>query len=73
MQNATVKQINSVIESYLTSQTMFTAYDVTKGVRSQGLHVMHADVKEALTFSTEQEAERRSKELMRFGVKVVTI
>ena len=48
MQNATVKQINSVIESYLTSQTMFTAYDVTKGVRSQGLHVMHADVKEAL-------------------------
>jgi hypothetical protein len=32
-----------------------------------------ADVKEALTFSTEQEAERRSKELMRFGVKVVTI
>ena len=48
MQNATVKQINSVIESYLTSQIMFTAYDVTKGVRSQGLHVMHADVKEAL-------------------------
>ena len=48
MQNATVKQINSVIESYLTSQTMFTAYDVTKGVRSQSLHVMHADVKEAL-------------------------
>lgn len=48
MQNATVRQINSVIESYLTSQIMFTAFDVTKGVRSQGLHVMHADVKEAL-------------------------
>tara|TARA_R110000868_G_scaffold345162_1_gene606280 strand:- start:213 stop:377 length:165 start_codon:yes stop_codon:yes gene_type:complete len=32
-----------------------------------------ANSKEALTFSTEQEAERRSRELMRFGVKVVTI
>lgn len=32
-----------------------------------------ADSKEALTFSTEQEAQRRSRELMRFGVKVVTI
>lgn len=48
MHNATVNQINSVIESYITSNTMFTAYDVTKGVRSQGLHVMHADVKDAL-------------------------
>ena len=28
---------------------------------------------EALTFSTEQEAQRRSRELMRFNVKVVTI
>lgn len=28
---------------------------------------------EALTFSTEQEAQRKSRELMRFGVKVVTI
>ena len=31
------------------------------------------DSKEALTFSTEQEAQRRSKELMRFCVKVVTM
>jgi hypothetical protein len=29
--------------------------------------------KEALTFSTGQEAERRSKQLMRFGVKVVQV
>lgn len=48
MTNATTAQIQAVIETYISKQIMFTAYDVTKGVRSQNLHVMHADVKDVL-------------------------
>lgn len=48
MTNATTAQIQAVIETYMSKQIMFTAYDVTKGVRSQNLHVMHADVKDVL-------------------------
>ena len=48
MTNATTTQIQAIIETYITKQIMFTAYDVTKGVRSQNLHVMHSDVKSVL-------------------------
>ena len=48
MTNATNAQIQAVIENYISKQIMFTAYDVTKGVRSQNLHVMHSDVKAVL-------------------------
>lgn len=48
MTNATTTQIQAMIETYITKQIMFTAYDVTKGVRSQNLHVMHSDVKSVL-------------------------
>ena len=48
MTNATNAQIQAVIENYISNQIMFTAYDVTKGVRSQNLHVMHSDVKAVL-------------------------
>lgn len=48
MTNATTTQIQAMIETYITKQIMFTAYDVTKGLRSQDLHVMHSDVKSVL-------------------------
>jgi hypothetical protein len=48
MTNATTTQIQAMIETYITKQNMFTAYDVTKGLRSQDLHVMHSDVKSVL-------------------------
>jgi len=48
MTNATNTQIHAMIETYITKQIMFTAYDVTKGLRSQDLHVMHSDVKSVL-------------------------
>lgn len=48
MNNANTNNITSVIEKFIQGDIMFTAYDVTKMVRSNNLHVMHDTVKSVL-------------------------
>ena len=45
MQKATNKDIETVINNFISKNEMFSNYDVTKKMRSAGFHVMHADVK----------------------------
>jgi len=48
MRNANTRDIEAVIDSYLSSNRMFTAFDVTKRLRALVMHVLHADVKKVL-------------------------
>ena len=45
MRNANTRDIEAVIDSYLSSNRMFTAFDVTKRLRALAMHVLHAVVK----------------------------
>jgi hypothetical protein len=48
MQNASASDITSAIEDLINDRVIFGAYDVTKTVRANGFHVMHAEVKRAV-------------------------
>jgi hypothetical protein len=48
MRNANTRDIEAVIDSYISANRMFTAFDVTKRLRALVMHVMHADVKKVL-------------------------
>lgn len=48
MRNANTRDIEAVIDSYISSNRMFTAFDVTKRLRALVMHVMHKDVKKVL-------------------------
>ena len=45
MQNANNSNITEAIETLIDERAIFSVYDVTKKIRGEGLHVMHADVK----------------------------
>ena len=48
MQTATTSQIDTVIDTFIVMGQMFSAYDVTKKLRHNGLHAFHRDVKQVV-------------------------
>lgn len=48
MRNATTKEIQNAIDTFIMADQMFTAFDITNTIRNSGLHVFHHEVKRAV-------------------------